>query len=92
MTLNSCCLKGLAALMTCGALALPVVAQDAVSVIDPAVDINRDGFSNYPELQIVFPRIDAEAFTMMDTPGDGLLDEEEVRAAMEAGQWPETVD
>lgn len=61
-------------------------------VIDPAVDINRDGFYSYPELQIIFPDMTADDFTMIDASGDGLLDEHEVRAAIEAGRWLAKVD
>lgn len=69
-----------------------IASDPPEAVIDPAVDINRDGFYSYPELRIIFPDMTADDFTLIDASGDGLLDEHEVRAAIEAGRWPAKVD
>jgi len=55
---------------------------------DPNIDVNGDGFYSYPEVTMIFEDITDEAFTVMDTTGDGLLDMAEVMAAQEAGLMP----
>ena len=56
--------------------------------VDPAIDVNGDGFYSFPELGTVYPDLTDAQFTEMDTTGDGLLDMAEVAAAQEAGMMP----
>jgi hypothetical protein len=65
-------------------LGLPALAVE----IDPAVDVNADAMYSYPELQVVYPDMTEDQFTVMDTNGDGLLDVDEVTAATESGMMP----
>jgi len=64
------------------ALAGPTLAQDA------AIDINGDGMYSFPEVQAVMPEMTEDDFTVLDTSGDGLLDADEITAAVEAGLLP----
>ena len=79
MTMKSFVFAPLAAL-TLG-LAGAAVAQD----VDAAIDTNGDGMYSFPELTVAYPDMTEEAFTTMDTSGDGLLDAAEVAAGVEAG-------
>lgn len=54
------------------------------------LDANGDGMVTLDEVQTVHSDITAEAFTAMDTNMDGVLDEEEARAAEEAGLLPQS--
>ncbi|WP_439155853.1 hypothetical protein [Yoonia sp.] len=63
-------------------LAVPAFAQDA------AIDINGDGMYSFPEVQAVAPEVTEDAFTGLDTSGDGLLDADEIAAGVAAGVLP----
>lgn len=63
-------------------IALPVFAQDA------AIDADADGMYSLPEVQAILPEMTVDAFTMLDTNGDGLLDAEEIAVAQQAGTLP----
>ena len=66
------------------AIASPLAAQDA------AIDTDQDGMYSYPEVVAVMPEMTEDAFTILDTNGDGLLDADEIAAATEAGVLPAT--
>jgi hypothetical protein len=57
----------------------PVFAQMA------DVDTDGDGMASYEELVAVYPSLTEDAFVAMDTNEDGVLDEAEMAAAIEAG-------
>lgn len=73
---------------TSAALFILVAGAASAQEADPAIDINGDGFYSYPEVGTVYPDLTSEAFTEIDTTGDGLLDMAEVAAAQEAGLLP----
>lgn len=60
-------------------------AAGATIAQDAEIDVNGDGMYSFPELQAVMPDLTADAFTVMDVSGDGLLDAEEIAAGTEAG-------
>jgi carbohydrate-binding DOMON domain-containing protein len=64
--------------------ATPLLAQ----TIDPVADANGDGFYSFPEMQVQMPDLTSETFTAIDTSGDGLVDAEELAAAVAGGLWP----
>ena len=53
-------------------------------------DANGDGMLTLDEVQAVFPEINAESFSAMDTNADGALDDTEVAAAQDAGLMPKS--
>ena len=70
-------------------LVLVTVAGTATAQeVDPNIDVNGDGFYSFPEVGTIYTDVTAEAFTQMDTTGDGLLDMAEIMAAQEAGLMP----
>lgn len=74
--------------LTAAALALTIAGAASAQEADPNIDVNGDGFYSFPELGTIFPDLTDEAFTAMDTTGDGLLDMAEVMAATDAGMMP----
>ena len=54
------------------------------------LDGDGDGAVTIDELQVAYPEITAEEFAAMDTNADGVLDDEEISAAQEAGSLPES--
>lgn len=69
------------ALVIAAAGASPLLAQDML-------DANEDGFLSLAELQAAYPDLTEEAFTEADANGDGVLDQDELAAAREAGLIP----
>lgn len=69
------------ALIIAAAGTAPLMAQDMI-------DANEDGFLSLAEIQAVYPDVTETDFTEADANGDGLLDEEELAAAREAGLIP----
>lgn len=74
--------KLIAPIAVLSALAVPGFAQSA------DIDINGDGMYSYPEIQAVMPEMTEDAFSVLDTSGDGLLDADEIAAAEAAGLLP----
>ncbi len=69
-----------------GATAMALTATLAVAQgVDPALDADADGMMSYIELAVGYPDMTEDAFTAMDANGDGLLDADEVTAAVDAG-------
>jgi hypothetical protein len=75
-------LKLIAPIAVLSALAVPGFAQSA------DIDINGDGMYSYPEIQAVMPEMSEDDFAALDTSGDGLLDADEIAAAVAAGLLP----
>ena len=71
--------------LSAAAMIIAVAGAASAQEADPNIDVNGDGFYSFPELGTIFPDLTDEAFTAMDTTGDGLLDMAEVMAAEEAG-------
>ncbi len=61
--------------------ATPAFAQG----VDPALDVNADGMFSFTEVMAGYPDMTEDMFTTMDANGDGLLDADEVTAAVDAG-------
>ncbi|TYB77534.1 hypothetical protein [Maritimibacter fusiformis] len=71
------------------ALALGIiVAGTSPLMAQEMLDANEDGFVSLVELQATYPDVTEADFTEADANGDGLLDEEELAAAREAGLIP----
>lgn len=64
-------------------LALPALA------IESEIDLDGDGTYNLSEVQTAMPDMTFDSFNVIDVNGDGLLDADEVAAAVEAGLLPE---
>jgi len=60
-------------------LAVPAFAQDA------AIDTDGDSAYSLVELQVATPEMTQEEFDAMDVNLDGVLDADEIAAAVEAG-------
>jgi hypothetical protein len=69
------------ALIIAAAGATPLLAQDMI-------DLNEDGYLSLTEVQTAYPDVTEADFTLADTNGDGLLDEDELAAAREAELIP----
>lgn len=72
-----------------------LVLLAAVTAVFPAfaqaqtvADANGDGVLTLEELQAVFPEVGADSFADMDANSDGMLDQDEIAAAQEAGKIP----
>ena len=63
-------------------LAMPALA------IEAEIDLDGDGAYNLTEVQTAMPDMTFDSFNVIDANGDGLLDAEEVAAAIEAGLLP----
>lgn len=70
------------------ATALTLVAGAALA-IEAEIDVNGDGAYSLTEVQTVLPDMTTDNFLVLDANGDGLLDEAEVAAAIEAGILPD---
>jgi len=69
------------------ALCLSMVAGAAAAVI-AEIDVNSDGMYSFPEVLAVMPDFTDADFAALDANGDGLLDGDEIAAAVEAGMLP----
>lgn len=65
-------------------------AVDAQVELDPNIDVDGDGVYSFTEMSTVYTEMTAEDFTLIDADGDGLLNMEEVGAAVEAQLLPVT--
>ncbi len=54
------------------------------------VDTDGDGVASFVEMLAVYPTLTEDGFAVMDANGDGVLDETEMTAAVEAGLIPAT--
>ena len=70
------------------AATLVLLAAPAVAVV-AEIDLDGDGAYSLSEVQTAMPDVTADEFMIMDANGDGLLDENEVAAAIEAGLMPD---
>lgn len=62
----------------------------AQAELDPNIDSDGDGSYSFPEMTAIYTDMTAEEFTVIDVSGDGLLDMDEVGAAMDAELLPMT--
>ncbi|MEM7471151.1 MAG: hypothetical protein AAF340_07345 [Pseudomonadota bacterium] len=53
------------------------------------VDTDGDGVASFTELLAVYPTLTEEGFGAIDANGDGVIDEAEMAAALDAGLIPE---
>ena len=67
----------------CTLLAVPALA------IEAEIDLDGDGAYSLSEVQTAMPDMTMDSFTVIDVNGDGLLDADEVAAAIQAGLLPE---
>lgn len=74
--------KIIAMIVALGALTPPALAEELA-------DTNGDGWLTLDEVQAAWPEISSDRFIGMDSDGDGLLDEEELDAARDAGELPD---
>lgn len=67
-------------------LAMGLIGAGAsVALAQEGMDTDGDGVYSYAELLAVYPTLDEEAFAALDVNGDGVVDNEEYAAAIEAG-------
>ena len=69
------------------ALALTV---PAAALAGESMDADGDGAVSMSEFQSAMPDADSSVFTAVDSNADGLLTEDEITAAKEAGTLPES--
>lgn len=69
-------------LVTASLLAVPAGAMTNL-------DANGDGVLTMAELQAIYPDVTEEQFVGADSDADGLINEEELAAAREAGLIPD---
>jgi len=67
-------------------IALPVAAQMA------EIDSNGDGKASFKEVIAVFPDVTAEQFAKIDADGNDYLGDQELAAAIDAGDLEELGD
>ncbi|WP_108386989.1 hypothetical protein [Yoonia sediminilitoris] len=53
--------------------------------VKPEINLNGDGVYSFPELQAAMPEMTKGDCIVLDATGDGLLDEDEIAAAPQAG-------
>ena len=69
--------------------AITLMAAPAFAIV-AEIDTNGDGVYTLAEVQSAMPEMTAETFATLDVNADGLLDADEVAAAVEAGVIPDT--
>ena len=67
---------------------LTLLAAPAFAIVTE-IDTDGDGAYSLAEVQTAMPDMTFDAFNALDTNADGLLDAEEVAAAIEAGLMPD---
>ncbi len=70
------------------AASIVLLASPALAIV-AEIDLDGDGAYSLTEVQTAMPDLTADSFTVMDANGDGLLDADEVAAAIEAGLMPD---
>ncbi|KEJ97880.1 EF-hand domain-containing protein [Sulfitobacter pseudonitzschiae] len=72
------------------AAAVAVAACPMIASANTAaeLDANQDGYLTLDELQVAYPDMDGDQFTLLDLDANGALDAEEIAAATEAGMLP----
>lgn len=69
--------------VTASALVAALIAAPAFATLSE-VDTDGDNFVSYEEMIAVYPDVTEEMFTEIDFNADGLVDEAEMTAALEA--------
>lgn len=70
------------------AAAITVLAGPAFA-IQTEIDLDGDGTYSLTEVQTAMPEMSQDDFLVLDANGDGLLDADEVAAAIAAGFLPD---
>lgn len=70
-------------------IALTAVGLSQTAYAANMLDADGDGQVTMGEAQAAHPDLTDSAFVEIDTNGDGVLDEAEIAAAVEAGQLPD---
>ncbi|MEM6407215.1 MAG: hypothetical protein AAF700_02225 [Pseudomonadota bacterium] len=65
-----------------------VIGTSAFAAVSD-VDTDGDGVASFTELLAVYPTLTEEGFGSIDANGDGVVDEAEMAAALDAGLIPE---
>ncbi len=68
--------------------AFTLLAAPAFAIV-AEIDTDGDGVYSLSEVQTAMPDMTADAFNALDVNADGLLDADEVAAAIEAGLMPD---
>lgn len=84
MTAKMTATKIAAALFT----ALAMGGAATVASAQASMDTDGDGAYSLTELQAAFPDLTEEAFIAIDTSGDGMVDEAELKVAQDGGLLP----
>ena len=71
--------------LTGGALVMMGLASVAAAQDIAALDTDGDGAVSFPEMIVAYPDLTEDGFSVMDSSGDGLLDADEIAAAVDAG-------
>lgn len=74
--------------LTATVFAIALTAPAAL-LASESMDADGDGAVSMSEFQTAHPDADTSLFTAVDTDADGVLSEEELAAAKEAGTLPE---
>jgi len=71
-------------------LGMSLMAHSAIALSEGVIEIdtNGDGLMTIHEIQTIYPELEAEAFDMMDTNNDGVIEDSEMVAAQERGLIP----
>lgn len=67
------------------AIAAVLVAAPALAQDMSTLDADGDGMVSMEEMTAVYPDMTEDSFTQADANADGMLDEAELQAAVEAG-------
>ncbi len=73
--------------LTLSALGLVAASMAQAATLDE-LDANGDGAVTMDEVQAIYPEIAAETFNAADSNADGVLDEEGLVLAQQAGLMP----
>ena len=68
--------------------AIIFAAAPAIAIV-AEIDTDGDGVYSLAEVQTAMPDMTFDSFNALDTNADGILDAEEVAAAIEAGLMPD---
>lgn len=69
---------------------LSIAGSAGANTIVAEADVNEDGMYSWEEMASVYADLTEDTFIVIDTSNDGLVDEAEMTAAVEAGLLPVT--
>ena len=70
------------------AFGLLLAATPALYAQDGGPDTDGDGLVSMDEFAVAWPDLAADSFTLVDANADGMLDADEIAAAVDAGLLP----